>query len=565
MSFFDRWKMNAIDISTKTIQTKDGPIEITTTDDEREELKRQYRKINPKQRFKATKPSASLVDVIRRPPEITAPANNIERKRSPLSLLSAALLWMLSIFFLLVAISFFPSLTSLLLLLCIVLILPIQKWQRFLNQFTPKRWIKPVVAVILTFMAVGFTPSSPSTQHDSDKLASTLPPAATTPQVSHLPGSATPSATVKPSTSPATDAPIYETALPEPSAPAIVIPPEDSTFEVHFIDVGQADAALVLCDGHSMLIDGGNANDSSLIYTYLKNNKVSNLDYIICSHAHEDHVGGLSGALNYATVDTAFCSTTSDDSKAFSSFVKYLNKQDVSLTIPNAGDQFLLGSATVTFIGPVETGSDPNNSSLVVRIVYGDTSFLFTGDAESEEEQSILNSSTALGSTVLKVGHHGSDDSTTYPFLREVMPKYAVISVGEGNSYGHPAENTLIRLRDADVSVYRTDLQGDIVCISDGKKVSFSVERNADADTLAPPAPINRNTETPVSTPDPEPTSAVGEPVGTTYILNKNTKKFHYPSCGSVKKMKESNKLSFTGTRDEVIAKGYKPCGNCHP
>lgn len=173
-----------------------------------------------------------------------------------------------------------------------------------------------------------------------------------------------------------------------------------------------------------------------------------------------------------------------------------------------------------------------------------------------------MHSPATLGSTVLKVGHHGSDSSTTYPFLREVMPKYAVISVGEGNPYGHPADNTLSRLRDADVTVYRTDLQGDIICSSDGKEVSFSVEHNSDADTLAPPKSSNRSTGAPAT---PEPTSAVEEPADTAYILNKNTKKFHYPSCSSVKKMKESNKLSYTGTRDEVIAMGYKPCGNCHP
>ena len=112
------------------------------------------------------------------------------------------------------------------------------------------------------------------------------------------------------------------------------------------------------------------------------------------------------------------------------------------------------------------------------------------------------------------------------------------------------------------MTVYRTDLQGDIICSSDGEEVSFSVEHNSDADTLAPHKSSERSTGASAT---PEPTSAVEEPVGTAYILNKNTKKFHYPSCSSVKKMKESNKLSYTGTRDEVIAMGYKPCGNCHP
>ena len=342
----------------------------------------------------------------------------------------------------------------------------------------------------------------------------------------------------------------------------ISAPPDDSTFEIHFIDVGQADAALVLCDGETMLIDGGNVADSSLIYSYLKSRGIEHLDYIICTHAHEDHVGGLAGALNYASVGAAYCPVTNYDSKAFSNFIKYLDKQDVLITVPDVGETFSVGSVGVTVMGPVQRNGDPNNTSIVLRIVYAETSFLFMGDAEREEEQDILNAGYTLESTVLKVGHHGGANSTTYLFLREVMPQYAVISVGANNPYGHPAEDTLSRLRDADVTVYRTDMQGNIVCTSDGKAVSFSVQRNPDADTIGL-KPNSTGSGGNGGRMQSEIVDAV--PAGTDYVLNINTHKFHYPSCYSVGKMSKKNKRYYTGAWEDVIAMGYSPCGSCHP
>lgn len=258
---------------------------------------------------------------------------------------------------------------------------------------------------------------------------------------------------------------------------------EASSFAVHFIDVGQADAALVLCDGKAMLIDGGNAADSNIMYTYLRDLGVNHLDYVIGTHAHEDHIGGIPGALRYATAGVVYCPVTSYVTDAFDTFVAAVQRRGLQIQIPTIGTEFSLGSASCRIIAVNIDDEDINNTSIVMRIVYGETSFLFTGDAELEVENYLVESGETLKSTVLKVGHHGSYSSTSYRFLREVMPQYAMIGVGADNTYGHPTEGVLSRLRDADVKCFRTDMQGDIVCVSDGEDVTFTVDRNADADT----------------------------------------------------------------------------------
>lgn len=262
------------------------------------------------------------------------------------------------------------------------------------------------------------------------------------------------------------------------AAPAVTLTPlpEGSYFTAHFIDVGQADATLLICDGETMLIDGGNKDDSSLLYTYLKENDISHLDYVIGTHAHEDHIGGLSGALHYATADKVLCPVTSYDSEAFRDFVKTVNGQGLTVTVPQAGDTFPLGAANVEILHCDPYNQNPNNTGIVLRVTYGETSFLFTGDAEKEVEDRILDDGYHVQSTVLHVGHHGSGTSTSYHWLYEVQPVYGIISVGGDNSYGHPHESVLSRLQDADVEVYRTDKHGDIICTSDGKTVTFSVE-----------------------------------------------------------------------------------------
>ena len=315
----------------------------------------------------------------------------------------------------------------------------------------------------------------------------TPPPSQSTPAtaVPSQPGTVpptTPPSTQAPTTPPATQTPTTPPATQTPTTPPADSIPSGSSFAVHFIDVGQADAALVLCDGKAMLIDGGNAPDSNLIYTYLKKQGITHLDYIIGTHAHEDHIGGIPGALQVATVDTVYCSNTSYSTKAFKNFVSAVQAKGKSITVPTVGTTFNLGSAVCTILAVNTEKGGANNSSIVMRIVYGNTTFLFTGDAEREVEEKLLSSGVDLKADVLKVGHHGSNSSTTYPFLRAIMPEYAVICVGTGNTYGHPTENTLSRLRDADVKTFRTDKQGDIICVSDGNTVTFTPSRNANMD-----------------------------------------------------------------------------------
>lgn len=251
--------------------------------------------------------------------------------------------------------------------------------------------------------------------------------------------------------------------------------PQDSSFSVLFLDVGQADAALVQCDGHYMLIDGGNKGDSDRIYAVLKKHGVEKLDIVVGTHAHEDHIGGLPGAFNYTTADLTLCPVTDYPSDAFKDFAKYAEEKGGGITVPEVGDTYSLGSAKVHVLA-VNSMEDTNNTSIVLRIDYGKTSFLFMGDAEKEAEEVMLFNDMDVNANVIKLGHHGSDTSTGSWLLRQADPQYAVVSVGKDNPYDHPSESLISYLEDREpfpIKVFRTDRDGDIYCISDGTNVQF--------------------------------------------------------------------------------------------
>ena len=330
--------------------------------------------------------------------------------------------------------------------------------------------------------------------------------------------------------------------IPSPAASAGQTLDENAPLQVHFIDVGQALSVLVECDGQFMLYDGGNVDDGSLVVSYLQQQGVEELQYVFCSHAHEDHVGGLAAALAYFPAHHVYAPVTEADTKCFRDLVKYTQQQGLSVEVPAAGTVWQLGSATVTQLGPVAQYSDTNDTSLVLRLDYGSTSFLLTGDMEADAERDLVNTGANLKADVLQVGHHGSSTSTSYIFLNSVLPEMGVISCGVNNKYGHPHEETLSILRDAGVDVYRTDLLGTITIGSDGRNYTVGTEHTATDAQLNPTDPAASGT------------AQQG------YIGNVNSKKFHLPSCPNLPA--EKNQILFS-SYDEAVAAGYTPCGTC--
>ncbi|MBQ6930064.1 MAG: MBL fold metallo-hydrolase [Oscillospiraceae bacterium] len=264
---------------------------------------------------------------------------------------------------------------------------------------------------------------------------------------------------------------------PQPSASPEVTPAtaEPPAFSIKFFDVGQGDAALVECDGHYMLIDGGKKSDSRLMYTVLKEAEIEQLDYIFATSAAADHIGGLAGALNYAAADMTFCAVDEYGTEEFDDFKKYADKNGGGIEIPMENSFYRLGDADIEIIDV-----DKDAANLVIKIIYGNTSFLFTGDMTAEMEAQLIKKDAAVTSSVLKTANYGGSQSSSADFLRRVAPKYAVISVGKENDKGYPHKDLLTLLDFASVGLYRTDLQGDIVCTSDGENLLFRTEKAAD-------------------------------------------------------------------------------------
>ncbi len=245
--------------------------------------------------------------------------------------------------------------------------------------------------------------------------------------------------------------------------------PSDSNGElsVHFLDVGQGDCQIITFpNGQNMVIDAGNNKDEDFICDYIKQLDIQKIDYLIGTHPHADHVGSLDEIINTFPVENVYLPECTSDSLTYKDVLAAIDNADLSVTYTRADTVIYSDERiSVTAVAPTENYDDLNNQSIVIRLTYGKSSFLFTGDAEEESENNITSD---ISADVLKVAHHGSRTSTSQSFLERVDPMYAVISCGSDNKYGHPHTETLERLENNDVTVYRTDTMGTLICRTQG-------------------------------------------------------------------------------------------------
>jgi len=265
--------------------------------------------------------------------------------------------------------------------------------------------------------------------------------------------------------------------------------------KIHYIDVGQGDSELIQVDGKNILIDAGTSDLKSL--NYLKTLGITTLDYVIVTHPHEDHLGSMDDVIKAFDIGTFYSPKITTTTKAYENMINALKSKSLKLTVPKVGDTLTIGKATLTFLAPnSETYEDLNNYSIVCKLKYGNNSFIFDGDAEDVSESEILAKQLDIQADVLKVGHHGSNSSTTQAFLDKVNPKYAIIEVGKDNDYGHPTSSTLDKLNAKGIKTFRTDLNGTIIATSNGTDITFNTNPVDNSVNIAGIVPSKTETAT---------------------------------------------------------------------
>lgn len=360
--------------------------------------------------------------------------------------------------------------------------------------------------------------------------------------------------------------------------------------KVHFVDVGQGDGIVVEADGRYMVIDGGDNEYGSTMVNYLKDLGVKKIDYVIGTHPHADHVGGLDDVINNFEIKKVILSPKMHTSRTFEDVLDAMLELDLSITKPVVGDVYQLGSSEFTIIAPNrEYGNDLNDWSVGIKLVYGENSFVLYGDGEIASEYDIVDNGIDLKADVLKSAHHGSDTSNSEAILKAVDPEYVVISVGVGNSYGHPSRSIIDRFVDYDIPYFRTDEQGTVIASSDGSKITWNMKpstslksgdeqeaiSNEDKKEAVSKEVVNKDTSAKVTdnkeTENKETTdkgnkdniskdkSDNSNSKEVVVFITKTGSKYHRETCSSLRKS------SIESTLEEALGKGLEPCSKCNP
>lgn len=358
--------------------------------------------------------------------------------------------------------------------------------------------------------------------------------------------------------------------------------------EVHYIDVGQGSATLIKSRDHAMLIDAGDSDQGTKLQLYLTKQGVEGLDYLVLTHPDADHIGGAPVIITKFGIGQLFLSNYEKDNKTTQKVRDAMQYKGLTASDYQVGDTFALGNASFTILGPAKEYADSNNASIALMVQNGNNRFLFTGDCEAEAEADLIASGADLSADVYLAGHHGSDTASSQAFMDAVSPTYAVISCGEGNSYGHPHAEVLNRFRSMGIQVFRTDEQGSVIAESDGTQITWNCapsetwqtgERTKNAQNAVTDQAYAQEPE--MQQPTDENGAAtqqsdavtlpaqeqrpvvVDETPAGNYIGNRNNGKLHKASCSYLPD--PQNQVPFT-TREEAVEAGYDdPCKRCNP